>query len=150
MTNTLFDSLFAPHAERDKVFLACDNGIDISYRDFVARAAQMAHVLFSCGVRPGDRVVVQAPKLADTLSLYAGCVQAGAVYLPLNTAYTNAERSYFVADAAPKQAFTEDTLESVFEVGFEVSADRDDRIRVSLRDIIDLPPGPSSETRTML
>ena len=102
MTNTLFDSLFAPHAERDKVFLACDNGIDISYRDFVARAAQMAHVLFSCGVRPGDRVVVQAPKLADTLSLYAGCVQAGAVYLPLNTAYTNAELSYFVADAAPK------------------------------------------------
>ncbi len=47
-----------------------------------------------------------------------------------------------VADAAPKQAFTEDTLEYVFEVGFEVSADSEDRVRVSLRDIIETPDAP--------
>ncbi len=48
-----------------------------------------------------------------------------------------------VADAAPKQAFTEDMLERVFEVGFEVSADGEDHIRVSLCDIVDTPHTPS-------
>ena len=102
MTNTLYDALFAIHADRDEVFLVCDDGTEISFRDFVARAAQMAHVLRSSGIEPGDRVVVQAPKLADTLALYAGTVQAGGVYMPLNTAYTQSEVSYFVTDAAPK------------------------------------------------
>ncbi len=49
-----------------------------------------------------------------------------------------------VADATPKQAFTEAMLERVFEVGFEVSADREDRIRISLCDIIDTPSAPSA------
>ena len=102
MTNTLYDALFAPHRTGADTFLSCDDGRQISYADFVARGAQMAHVLAAHGVAPGDRVVVQAPKLVDTLALYAGCVQAGAVYLPLNTAYTQAELSYFVTDAAPK------------------------------------------------
>lgn len=102
MTNTLYDALFAPHAGRTDVFLACDDGTKITYGGFVERAAQIAHVLKSQGLAPGDRVVVQAPKLADTLALYAGTVQAGGVYMPLNTAYTQAELSYFVTDAEPK------------------------------------------------
>ena len=102
MTNTLYDALLAPHRGKPETFLVCDDESQISYADFVERTAQMAHVLTSVGVNPGDRVVVQAPKLADTLALYAGCVQAGAVYLPLNTAYTEAELSYFISDAAPK------------------------------------------------
>ncbi|MEO1160009.1 MAG: heme ABC transporter ATP-binding protein [Pseudomonadota bacterium] len=44
-----------------------------------------------------------------------------------------------VADAAPEQAFTETMLERVFEVGFEVSADSQNRLRVSLCDIVDTP-----------
>jgi malonyl-CoA/methylmalonyl-CoA synthetase len=108
VTNTLYDALIAPRAEHDQVLLATDDGCQISYADFVARAAQMAHVLSSCGIAPGDRVVVQAPKLADSLSLYAGCVQAGGVYLPLNTAYTKAELAYFISDAAPKLIVCDD------------------------------------------
>ena len=59
-------------------------------------------MLVGAGVRPGDRVIVQAPKLLDTLALYGGAVQAGVVYLPLNTAYTQAEVSYFAQDAMPR------------------------------------------------
>ncbi|MEM8978903.1 MAG: malonyl-CoA synthase [Pseudomonadota bacterium] len=102
MTNLLYDALFAPHAQNEAIFLESDAGQKLSYAGFVRRAAQMAHVLSKAGVRPGDRVVVQAPKLIDTLALYAGSVQAGAVYLPLNTAYTEAELRYFVEDAGPK------------------------------------------------
>ncbi|SPF75756.1 Long-chain-fatty-acid--CoA ligase [Aliiroseovarius pelagivivens] len=102
MTNPLYDTLIAPHAGNSSTFLECDDGTQLSYDAFVRRAAQMAHVLVAAGVAPGDRVVVQAPKLSDTIALYAGSVQAGAVYLPLNTAYTEAEMEYFVADAQPK------------------------------------------------
>ena len=101
MTNTLYDALFAPHAGNDTPFLQTDEGASISYDAFLGRVAQIAHVLTEAGVKPGDRVVVQAPKLADTIALYGAAVQAGAVYLPLNTAYTEAELAYFIKDASP-------------------------------------------------
>jgi len=37
----------------------------------------------------------------DTIALYGAAVQTGAVYLPLNTAYTQSELSYFIEDATP-------------------------------------------------
>ncbi|WP_170585906.1 malonate--CoA ligase [Ruegeria arenilitoris] len=101
MTNTLYDSLFAHHAGNEVPFLLLDDGEVVSYDSFLKRAAQIAHVLQNNGVSPGDRIVVQAPKLADTIALYAASVQAGAVYLPLNTAYTMAELDYFASDAQP-------------------------------------------------
>lgn len=101
MTNTLYDALIAPHAQNDSAFLVLDDGTTLSYAGFVARVAQLAHVLKDAGVSPGDRIVVQASKLADTIALYGAAVQAGAVYLPLNTAYTQSELTYFIKDAAP-------------------------------------------------
>ena len=101
VTNFLYDALIGPHAGNGAVFLVLDDGARLTYAGFVARVAQMAHVLRKMGVAPGDRVVVQAPKLADTIALYAAAVQAGAVYLPLNTAYTQSELAYFIGDATP-------------------------------------------------
>ncbi len=102
MTNTLYDALIAPHAQSERPFLDCDDGTTLTYAAFVRRVAQLAHVLADAGVTPGDRVVVQAPKAADAIALYGAAVQAGAVYLPLNTAYTQAELSYFIEDADPR------------------------------------------------
>ena len=102
MTNTLYDALIAPHANNNAPFLIADDASVLTYAGFVARAAQIAHVLAEAGVTPGDRVVVQAPKLTDTIALYAASLQVGAVYLPLNTAYTDAELQYFIEDAEPK------------------------------------------------
>jgi malonyl-CoA/methylmalonyl-CoA synthetase len=101
VTNTLYDALIAPHAHNDAAFLQTDQGDTLTFSGFVKRSAQLANVLVDAGVTPGDRVVVQAPKLSDTIALYAACVQAGAVYLPLNTAYTQSEVSYFIGDAEP-------------------------------------------------
>jgi malonyl-CoA/methylmalonyl-CoA synthetase len=46
-------------------------------------------------------VAVQVEKSAVNLLLYLATIRAGAVYLPLNTAYTLAELAYFIADAEP-------------------------------------------------
>jgi malonyl-CoA/methylmalonyl-CoA synthetase len=102
LTNPLYDALIAPHADRQTPFLTTDDGHVTSHATFVGRAAQIAHALLQSGVIPGDRVVAQVPKLPDAVALYAACLQAGAVYLPLNSGYTQAELGYFIADAAPR------------------------------------------------
>ncbi len=101
MTNKLHDALFAPHGESAKPFLISPDGETISYRDFAKNVGRIANVLVDAGVQPGDRVAVQAEKSATALALYAACVRAGAVFLPLNTAYTPAELDYFIGDAEP-------------------------------------------------
>src|SRR5437660_4481749 len=61
----------------------------------------MANVLVSRGVKPGDRVAAQTEKSVPALVLYLAPLRAGAVYLPLNTAYTLNELEYFITDAEP-------------------------------------------------
>ncbi len=75
---------------------------ELSYDGFLAQAARIANVLVAHGVEPGDRVVVQAPKRSEMLAIYAATIQAGAVFLPLNTGYKQDELSYFIGDATPK------------------------------------------------
>ncbi len=101
MTNHLYDALIAPHAANDAPFLICDDGSTTSYRAFVAQGAQMANALTNAGASPGDRVVVQTAKHPQSIALFAGAVQAGLIYLPLNTAYTESELAYFITDADP-------------------------------------------------
>jgi len=101
MTNPLYDALLGGHAANNATFLQTDDGEVVSFASFVGLVAQTANALVSAGVTPGARVVVQAPKLKQILALYGATLQAGAVYLPLNTAYTADEMSYFIADATP-------------------------------------------------
>ena len=72
-----------------------------TYGDIDARSERAAGWLRSQGVTPGDRVVVQLTKSMDAVALYLGVLRLGAVYVPLNTAYTNAEVDWFVNDAEP-------------------------------------------------
>lgn len=102
MTNPLFDALFAPLAVRnDALFLLAD-GSAFSGRAFLAMVAQQAHALARVGVGPGDRVAAQVAKSPAALATYGACVALGAVYLPLNPAYTGIEVGYFLTDATPR------------------------------------------------
>ncbi len=65
-------------------------------------SAQMAAMLSSHGVTVGERVVVQVEKSVEAVALYLGCLRLGAIFVPLNTAYTAAEVAYFLDDAEPK------------------------------------------------
>ncbi|WP_370401993.1 malonate--CoA ligase [Sulfitobacter sp. JB4-11] len=78
------------------------SGQTTTYGMFFDRAEQMAKALVDLGVRPGDRIAVQAPKTQAMVELYVGVVLAGAVFLPLNTGYTATELAYFLGDATPR------------------------------------------------
>ncbi|MEM9639879.1 MAG: malonyl-CoA synthase [Pseudomonadota bacterium] len=101
MGNYLYDSLIAPHESSDAVFLVSDNGEELTFGAFFQATSRMSHALVKAGVGPGDRIVVQAPKTVEMVVLYAACLRAGAVFLPLNTAYTTQELAYFITDADP-------------------------------------------------
>ena len=83
-------------------FLELPDGAIVTYGDMLARSAHLAHALAARGVEPGDRVAVQVEKCPGALMLYLACVRAGAVFLPLNIAYTLTELDYFFADAEPR------------------------------------------------
>src|SRR5258707_9611159 len=97
----LFCRLFDHLDDPTRLAIETHDGQRISYADLIARAGQMANVLGSRGVKPGDRVAAQTEKSVPGLVLYLGTVRAGAVYLPLNTAYTLNELDYFIGDAEP-------------------------------------------------
>ena len=102
MTNPLYDRLFAPLAGRARAFLILPDGSEVSGDAFLAMVHRAAHALVACGVGPGDRVAVQVAKTRAALAVYGAAVAVGAIFLPLNTAYTAAEVDYFVGNATPK------------------------------------------------
>lgn len=102
MPNPLYDRLFAPLAQRAGAFLIRADGTVVDGPAFLAMIHRAAAALRVCGVMPGDRVAVQLAKTPEALALYGATAAAGAVFLPLNTAYTASEVAMFVADAQPR------------------------------------------------
>ena len=88
-------------ADRSRSFLILEDGRQYSYDDLDRITARYANLLVELGVRIGDRVTVQVEKSPEALFLYLACMRAGAVYQPLNTAYTQSEIAYFLGDAEP-------------------------------------------------
>src|ERR1700743_1245277 len=101
MNANLFSRLFDGLDDASRLAIETADGKRISYGDLIALSGQMANVLVSRGVKVGDRVAAQTEKSVPSLVLYLATVRAGAVYLPLNTAYTLNELEYFITDAEP-------------------------------------------------
>jgi len=97
----LFSRLFDRLDDPNRLAIETHDGGRITYGDLIARTGQVANVLVARGVKPGDRVAAQTEKSVAGLVLYLATVRAGAVYLPLNTAYTLNELDYFITDAEP-------------------------------------------------
>jgi malonyl-CoA/methylmalonyl-CoA synthetase len=102
MTSSILAAAAAHFDAPDRPFLATPEGRRLTYGDVWGLAGRFANALSANGVRRGDRVAAQTEKSPDALLLYLGCIRAGAVYLPLNPAYTAAEVGYFLRDAEPK------------------------------------------------
>jgi malonyl-CoA/methylmalonyl-CoA synthetase len=101
MANHLYDLLSRTRDKR-RIFAEMLDGRHYSYGDVEEVSGRFANVLAELGVKPGDRVAVQVEKSIEAIMLYLGAIRAGAVFVPLNTAYTPAEIEYFVGDAEPR------------------------------------------------
>ncbi|MBS7543786.1 malonate--CoA ligase [Ancylobacter oerskovii] len=77
------------------------DGSTLDYAELLALVGRYADALTQHGVGRGDRVTVQVEKSLGNVALYLATLKVGAVYQPLNTAYTAAELDYFLGDAEP-------------------------------------------------
>jgi malonyl-CoA/methylmalonyl-CoA synthetase len=100
-SENLFDLIAARAPHPDKLALETPDATALTYGALFTRSAQAANALVALGVKPGDRVAVQIEKSTDVIVVTLACLRAGAVLLPLNTAYTLAELEYFLGDAEP-------------------------------------------------
>jgi malonyl-CoA/methylmalonyl-CoA synthetase len=71
------------------------------------RSARAAGRLAALGVAPGDRVLLSAEASADLVVAHVACLRLGAVVVPTNTAYRDAELAHIVGDAAPRAAIVD-------------------------------------------
>ncbi|MDV7143918.1 malonyl-CoA synthase [Tropicimonas sp. TH_r6] len=102
MPNPLFDALFAPHLDRETPFLIMDGTDDLTHGAFLREASRYAHTLVAMGLAPGDRLAAQVDKSPEALAVYAACIMAGVVFLPLNTGYTHLEVDYFIENSGAR------------------------------------------------
>ncbi len=101
MTSENLFSILEARGRAGATFIETDSGRRLTYADMRALTARYANALVGCGVAPGDRVAVQIEKSPEAYCLYLAVLRLGAIYLPLNTAYTPAELGFFLRDAAP-------------------------------------------------
>jgi malonyl-CoA/methylmalonyl-CoA synthetase len=85
----------------DALAVETPTGAQLSFAQLDQAAGRYASALSAAGARPGDRVAVQVEKSPEALVLYLASLRGGFVYLPLNTAYPEAELDYFLGDAEP-------------------------------------------------
>ena len=102
LSNPLYDRLLAPYAEDNRLLIERPDGSRLSYAETIGLSGRLANALAALGAAAGDRIAVQVEKSPEALAVYFAAVRLGAVFLPLNTAYTPAEVGYFVADAQPR------------------------------------------------
>ena len=114
----LFRSRFP--ADRGARFLEVPGGRCLDYAALEAGTARFANALRGLGVAVGDRVAVQVEKSPDAVLLYLACLRAGAVFVPLNPAYSRDEVRYFLGDARPALFVCEAGREDEAEAGCPV------------------------------
>lgn len=109
MANPLYDAVFGQYHGAETVFLRLPDGQTISHGAFVAMAGRFANVISDIGLKPGDRLAVQVEKSPQALAVYAACVRAGVIFLPLNTGYRATELAYFVANSGARLLLCDDS-----------------------------------------
>jgi malonyl-CoA/methylmalonyl-CoA synthetase len=85
-----------------RTFIETSRGRVFTYGHLAALSARIAAVLGGCGVSSGDRVLVKVDKSVEAIALYVASLRIGAVFVPLNTAYTPHEMDYFIRDCEPR------------------------------------------------
>jgi malonyl-CoA/methylmalonyl-CoA synthetase len=101
MSDNLYDVLARRFPAPGAPCFLLPDGSSRTYGDLVLAVARVSRLLVERGIAPGDRVLAQTAKTPEAVVLYLATLRVGAVFVPLNTAYTEAEVDSFIADAEP-------------------------------------------------
>ena len=90
-------------------------GAALSYRELLSRAEALAgHLQHACGVRKGDRVLLDLQNGPDFVVALFGILRADAVAVPASPANVTAELRHYVEDSGAKVALVEHEIAARF------------------------------------
>ena len=89
----------------DNIFIEEESGEKWKYNDIKKLTSQFSTFLKNLSLKKGSRIIVQAEKNVHSVALYLSCLKKGIIYIPLNTAYTSNEMSYFINNVEPQLIF---------------------------------------------
>jgi long-chain acyl-CoA synthetase len=90
------------HAGR--VALRVDNAA-MTYRGLDEASARVAGVLHEQGLKPGDRVGIMMPNVAEVPVVYYGILRAGGIVVPMNPLLKAREVAYYLGDSGARLVF---------------------------------------------
>jgi long-chain acyl-CoA synthetase len=93
---TLLEDSARRHPSRDAVVLGPTR---LTYAEVDAAANQVANLMASRGIRPGDKVALSCPNIPSFPIVYYGLLKAGAVVVPLNVLLKAREVAYHLRDS---------------------------------------------------
>lgn len=97
--SSLLETSAARYPQRDAIVLGETH---LSYAAVNAAANQVANLLVSRGVAPGDKVALSCPNLPYFTIVYFGILKAGAAVVPLNVLLKAREVAYHLTDSEAK------------------------------------------------
>jgi long-chain acyl-CoA synthetase len=104
MTNLalLLEESVAKFPERDAIVIG---DLRLNYATVDMLASQVANLLVSRGIQPGDKVALSCPNLPHFAVAYYGILKAGATVVPLNVLLKAREVTYHLDDSDAKAYF---------------------------------------------
>ena len=96
---SVLDQAAAEHGERPAVRL---DDMVLSYSQLRDSAGQMACLLSSLGVTPGDRIGVMLPNVPAFPIAFYGALAAGAIVVPMNPLLKHREVAHYAGDSGAK------------------------------------------------
>ena len=113
-----------------KVYLYYQN-YQVTYQEFLEHTLKTASLFHDLGVRRGDRVCLLLPNGRESLYSWMGLSRLGAICVPINTAYKQAETAYIINNAEAKVLLSHHTLREVAQEAAQGCPSLDDKLMVS-------------------
>jgi len=105
MNANLFSRLFDGLDDPTRLAIETIDGQRVSYGEVISRAGQMANVLMSRGVKPGDRVALLSENRPEWSTADMAILLLKAVTVPLYTTLTPEQTAFALADSQCRAIF---------------------------------------------
>ena len=98
VTNLARNLTNTTRAHAGRVAVRVDNAA-MTYRALDEASARVAGLLHERGLKPGDRVGIMMPNVAEVPVVYYGVLRAGGVVVPMNPLLKAREVAYYLGDS---------------------------------------------------
>ena len=104
MTNLASNLADTTRAHAGRVAVRVDDAA-MTYRELDEASARVAGLLHERGLKPGDRVGIMMPNVAEVPVVYYGILRAGGVVVPMNPLLKAREVAYYLGDSGARLMF---------------------------------------------